>query len=276
MTISQLTGFLYRSFFTGAKWLIAALLLSLLLTQVSPARANPVRIAVGDWPPYFSETAEGYGTYAQVVTRAFELQGLEVEYGFFPWKRALLETKKGRWDASAGWGRTAEREPFFHFCDAVLMEREQFFYAVARPVSASDISDLDGLSLGVIEGAALGEKLDKLVAEGSVTIYRQATMEDLFIMLNVGRVDLVMSNGKVASDAISKAFPQSEEERFRPLPEVAVDWDYRLIVSKRIDGGDDLCARFNRGLETLHDSGEFERLLWPDRTGDGSPDNGAS
>jgi len=276
VTISQLTGFLYRSFFTGAKWLIAALLLSLLLTQVSPARANPVRIAVGDWPPYFSETAEGYGTYAQVVTRAFELQGLEVEYGFFPWKRALLETKKGRWDASAGWGRTAEREPFFHFCDAVLMEREQFFYAVARPVSASDISDLDGLSLGVIEGAALGEKLDKLVAEGSVTIYRQATMEDLFIMLNVGRVDLVMSNGKVASDAISKAFPQSEEERFRPLPEVAVDWDYRLIVSKRIDGGDDLCARFNRGLETLHDSGEFERLLWPDRTGDGSPDNGAS
>lgn len=276
MTISQLTGFLYRRFFTGAKWLLTVLLLSFPLMQVSHARANPVRIAVGDWPPYFSETAEGYGTYAKVVTRVFELQGLEVEYGFFPWNRALLETREGRWDASAGWGRTTEREPFFHFCDAVLTERERFFYAAARPVSASDISDFDGLSLGVIEGAALGEELDKLVAGGSVTIYRQATMEDLFIMLNVGRVDLVMSNGKVASDAISKAFPQGEDERFRSLLEVAVDWDYRVIVSKKVDDGAGLCARFNRGLDALRDSGEFERLLWPDRTGNGSSDDSPS
>lgn len=276
MTISQLTGFLCRNSFTGAKQLIMALLLSLPLIQIAPACANPVRIAVGDWPPYFSETAEGYGTYAQVVTRAFELEGLEVEYGFFPWKRALLETKEGRWDASAGWGRTEEREPFFHFCDAVLMEREQFFFAAARPVSASNINDLGGMSLGVIEGAALGEELNKLVADGNVTIYRQATMENLFIMLDVGRVDLVMSNGKVASDAISKAFAASEDKRFRPLPEVAVNWDYRVIVSKKIDDGADLCDRFNRGLETLRDSGEFERLLWPDRTGTGSSEDSPS
>ncbi|MHA7773744.1 substrate-binding periplasmic protein [Roseibium sp. M-1] len=276
MTIWHLTGLLYRIVFTRAKWLVTALLLSLPFLQISPATANPVRIAVGEWPPYFSEEATGFGTYAQVVTKAFELEGLDVEYGFFPWKRALLETQEGRWDASAGWGRTSEREPFFHFCDAVLMEFEQFFYAVDRPVSAKDMSDLEGLSLGVIEGAALGEDLDRLVSKGTVTITRQATLEDLFIMLNVGRIDLVMSNGEVAADSISKAFQGGGAERFRPLTDVAVEWDYRVIVSKKIEKGEELCTRFNHGLKALRDSGEYDRLLWPEQIKEDNGENSPS
>lgn len=252
--------------FTQLTALITGLLLTLLLTVASHAQS--VRIAVGEWPPYFSESAEGFGTYAQVVTRAFELEGLEVEYGFFPWKRALLETQEGRWPVSAGWGKTADRAPYFHFCDPVLIQREQFFFSTDRPVQAETWPELEGLSLGIIEGAALGEQLDRLVSEDKVTIFRQSTLEDLVQMLAVGRVDLVMGNENVARQAIATAVPPGEAAKLVPLEALDVQWDYRVIVSRMAENGALLCERFNRGLEALRDSGEYDRLLWPDETDD--------
>lgn len=269
VTVNGLAGSSCRHIFLEVKTLLAGAVLLLLSLTASSATTDTIRIAVGEWPPYFSEDADGYGTYAQVVTRAFELEGVAVEYGFFPWKRALLETQSGRWQASAGWGKTAERMPFFHFCDAVLVEREQFFYAVDRPVNAKGLQDLGGLSLGAIEGAALGEELDKLVSAGRITVFRQNTLEDLFKMLDVGRVDIVMGNEKVATDAQSAAFAPEETARFRALEDVAVLWEYRVVISKNIENGQMFCTRFNRGLKKLRDTREYDRLLWPNHTGDG-------
>lgn len=267
MTTRRPTNALRRILYTRKAVLTTGLLFALVLSPA--AMAQTVKIAVGEWPPYFSESAEGFGTYAQVVTRAFKLQGLQVEYGFFPWKRALLETQEGRWPVSAGWGRTADREPYFHFCDPVLIQREQFFYSTDRPIDADDWKDFEGLSLGVIEGAALGDDLDRLVADGRVTIYLQSTLEDLIQMLAIGRVDLVMGNEDVARDAINAAVPAQDTGKFLALEAIAVEWDYRVIVSKMSEDGALLCERFNKGLKALQDSGEYDRLLWPDRSTDG-------
>jgi polar amino acid transport system substrate-binding protein len=269
VTVKGLAGSSCRQIFKQIKTLLSSAVFLILSLAAGSATTDTVKIAVGEWPPYFSENAEGYGTYAQVVTRAFELEGVTVEYGFFPWKRALLQTQSGLWHASAGWGKTRDREPFFHFCDAVLVEREHFFYATDRPVEAQSLQDLSGLSLGVIDGAALGEELKELVSSGQITVFHQSTLEDLFKMLDVGRIDVVMGNEKVAADALASAFVDQETKRFKALENVTVLWDYRVIVSKKIENGEDLCARFNRGLRKLHDTGEYDRLLWPDTKEDG-------
>ncbi len=249
-----------------------------ILFNLAPVYAQDlrIRIAVGEWPPYFSETAEGYGTYAKVVTRAFELEGLQVEYGFFPWNRALLETKDGRWPVSAGWGITEDRKPYFHFCDPVLTEREQFFHSTDRPVRAASFDDFEGLSIGVLHGAAMGEDMDRLVAEDKVTIFRQSTLEDLFKMLRVGRVNLVMGNELVAADAISAVFTQGEVEKYQPLEDVDVRWDYRVIVSKQLKSGRELCSRFNSGLRKLRQTGEYDRLFKHGSSETSDLDNGSS
>lgn len=255
--------------------LIAAMPIGLAPTA-SPAAEEVIRVAVGEWAPYFSENADGYGTFAKVVTRAFELEGYRVEFGFFPWNRALLETKEGRWPVSAGWGMTRERQPFFYFCDPVLVEREQFFYSTDRPVSAKSWDDFAGLSLGIIEGAAVGEAVTQLIEEGKVTVFRQGTFQDLFTMLKVGRVDLVMGNEFVAADAIAQTFSPEEAKKYQALRDVAVEWDYRVIVSKKLENGEKLCGHFNRGLRLLQQNGEYERLLFPQRSGLPSQDGSAS
>jgi polar amino acid transport system substrate-binding protein len=272
VTVKGLARSWCRQIVRQGKTLLSGAVLLLLSFAASSATPDTVKIAVGEWPPYFSENAEGYGTYAQVVTKAFELEGVTVEYGFFPWRRALLQTQSGLWDASAGWGKTTDRAPFFHFCDAVLVESEHFFYATARPVKAQSLQDLSGLSLGIIDGAALGDELEELVSSGKITIFHQSTLEDLFKMLDVGRVDVIMGNKNVAADALESAFSGQETKRFKALENVTVLWDYRVIVSRNIENGKELCDRFNRGLRKLRATGEYERLLWPDKKeGDEAP-----
>ena len=45
-----------------------------------------------------------------ILDAAFAKAGVQVEYVFLPWTRALVETRDGKWDATAAWGRNAERD----------------------------------------------------------------------------------------------------------------------------------------------------------------------
>ncbi len=71
------------------------------------------------------------------------------------------------------------------------------------------------MSLGALDGAALGEDLDKLVTADQITVYRQSSLADLFKMLDVGRVDVVMGNGEVAADALADAFFSRGDRAFQ-------------------------------------------------------------
>ena len=58
------------------------------LAETQPATAPPrVRLANGEWPPYTSLNLPNLGCDSQVVTEAFALEGIGVEYDFFPWAR---------------------------------------------------------------------------------------------------------------------------------------------------------------------------------------------
>ncbi len=67
-----------------------------------------IRITNGEWEPYLSEHCYKYGLASHIVSEAFRLEGINVEWGFFPWKRSYEWAKDGSWDASAVWWPTKE------------------------------------------------------------------------------------------------------------------------------------------------------------------------
>lgn len=69
-----------------------------------------IRLTNGEWPPYLSKDLKHYGVASRIVTEAFDLEGIKVEYGFFPWERALELAKHGDWDGSLVWFHTPKRE----------------------------------------------------------------------------------------------------------------------------------------------------------------------
>ncbi len=67
------------------------LLLSLLLFCMPiPLWAKPVRLTTLEWPPYTSQHLPDGGLTGHIVKRAFAEAGLEVEFDFYPWQRAML------------------------------------------------------------------------------------------------------------------------------------------------------------------------------------------
>ncbi len=57
----------------------------------------------GEWPPFFSNDLKHGGVTSHVASEAFALEGIKVEYGWFPWNRALHLAQTGDWDAAIGW-----------------------------------------------------------------------------------------------------------------------------------------------------------------------------
>src|SRR4051812_4106968 len=103
---------------TFKAWRIVALLLLGAIAGLAHADRN-VRITNGEWPPYLSANLPDNGLISRVVTEAFRLQGITVEYGFFPWARALLLAKIGGWDGTVAWARSPARERDFYISDPV-------------------------------------------------------------------------------------------------------------------------------------------------------------
>ena len=88
-------------------------LLSLFGLSAPSQGAETIRIAVGHFPPFLSESLPGQGTAAQLIREAFAIKGIEVVFVFLPWPRAFSETQNGQFDATAIWLKRPERENKF-------------------------------------------------------------------------------------------------------------------------------------------------------------------
>ncbi|MFB2864475.1 substrate-binding periplasmic protein [Aeromonas sp. MdU4] len=66
-------------------------LLLVLLLLLFPLRllADPVRLTTLEWPPYTSQSLPDGGLIGHIVKRAFAEAGLQVEFDFYPWQRAM-------------------------------------------------------------------------------------------------------------------------------------------------------------------------------------------
>ena len=107
-----------------------------------------VQLTNGEWPPLLSKELKNYGVVSHIVTEAFALEGIKVEYKFYPWKRALNRAEKGLADGSVIWAPTPKRVKAFYFSDPVIRNEKVFFYMKSHPFDWDTIDDLKGIIFG--------------------------------------------------------------------------------------------------------------------------------
>ena len=73
----------------------------------SASAAETIRITNGEWPPFTSERLPDKGPLSRIVAEAFALEGISVEYGYFPWRRAYDYTR----ERANGMAPSAGRRP---------------------------------------------------------------------------------------------------------------------------------------------------------------------
>ncbi|MES2295405.1 MAG: transporter substrate-binding domain-containing protein [Pseudomonadota bacterium] len=240
---------------------VGCAILSLCLACV-PARAERVvRLTSGEWAPYMSQQLPGYGVASRIVSAAFALRGIKVEYGFFPWPRSLALAKTAEWNGSLIWVRTAERTRDFDFSDPVVDLSSVFFHLKTLRFKWTTLDDLAAYRIGVTNGYSYGPGFADAVKAGKLRVEVVPSDELNFRKLLKGRIDLFLDNRLAGQALLAKIFTPEEAAR------IVVGSDYvgtrplGLMLNRRLAQNKELMNEFNAGLKRLRESGELDRIL---------------
>ncbi len=227
-----------------------------------------IRITTGEWPPLISEGLRHNGAAPHIVKEAFALEGIKVEYGFFPWARAYDLAKEGDWDASIIWIRLAEREQHFHYSDTVFLGEEVFFHLKSNPFDWKTIDDFEGITIGATTGdGGMGEKFLAAEKAGKIIVERVPSNDASFRKLLAERIDVVALNKDVGYFLVNTLFMPEEAKLVTHHPKPASSNTNHLIFSKKLPKNERLRMAFNRGLKKLREAGKINQFLNDFRAG---------
>ena len=226
----------------------------ILLSTLS--RAETVRLASGEWAPYLSPALPNHGPVSQLVSEAFALQGLTVEYAFLPWRRGYEEARDGQFDATLVWSSTPERERDFLYSAPVIELQTMLFHRKDTPFDWHHVEDLEGLRIGGVIGYSYA--VEQAERDGRIRIDRIAEPANNYRKLAADRLDLVAEDQAVGSRLIEQ-LSLSTLITYHPRPLKRVT--YHVLISRRTGRGEALIKAFNAGLASLKASGRYNEIL---------------
>lgn len=235
----------------------------LLILSFAATAEDKIRLTNGEWAPFQSEKLPGYGAASRAMTAAFSAVGIEIEYGFFPWNRAMELVRKGLWDGTFMWVLTPKRQKEFLASDPLFTVQEVIYYSLENPVSGKKTSDLEGKIMGALHASAFGNQFNKLIEAGKITVIRAHTNQQLFQMLSSGRVDFVPELETSGMDAIQDYLTPMQQQQMTHLQNIKHPWSYHLLLSRLSSKGAYYLGAFNKGLKIIKNNGTFESIMGP-------------
>lgn len=225
---------------------------------IALAQDDSIPIAVNAWPPYIEEGSQSKGLATQIVQGALDKVGRRAHLVFVPWARAEQGVKHGVYLASYPWFDTPQRRDFALFTKPFLRSRTVFFYRKDR-LERVAFETIAGLSEYRIAGQ-LGYFYKPLFDEAHLKVDYVKTPQIAFKMLNENRVDLVPDDEVVGWSILEAMYP-GELHRFATTRQFIRDDPGHMIVSKKSPKAQEFVDAFNRGLELLRASGEYDQIV---------------
>lgn len=206
-----------------------------------------------EYPPYeFIEKGGVKGVNVALMREAFRRMGVTPSFVPMPWKRAVYELKNGNIFALASGFKTPEREVFAYYpSESLAMEEVVVVVPTVSGVTISSISDLYGLSVGVVREYAYGKDFD---SRRGLKKIEAASNPQLLKMLMSQRMDVAIMNKRVAN-ALAQKMNITGHIRFaysmnkEPL--------YLLFSRKRGDKARKLAQRFDAALKSMREDGSY-------------------
>ncbi len=241
--------------------LIATLCAVLVTSVVSAQTSKTIRLTNGEWQPYLSKDAPHQGFASHIVSEAFALVGVKVEYGFFPWARAFKLAKDGTWDGSAVWLDSDERREHFHYSDAVVPSKVAFFHLKGSNFDWNSFEDLRDVPIGGTLEYAYGDEFDAAEKAGIIKTDRAKNDKLGLKKLLKGRIKLFPGEIMVTYAQIREAFSPDTAALFTHHPRLIHEQPQHLILSKKVAGSEAMRDLFNEGLKQLKTSGKYDQII---------------
>lgn len=222
---------------------------------------DAIRLTTGNWQPYTSEKAPDYGVASRIVTEAFALVGIEVEYGFFPWKRAMKLAREGTWDGSIIWYDTDERRADFFYSDAIVWTTISFFHLKSFQFHWDGFEDLSDLRVGGTMEYSYGAEFNAAERSGVFHTHRAVSDEAGLTNLLKGRIDVFPGELSVTYEQIHDTFSEEDAAQFIHHPRPVSRAPLFLLLSKMVPESAQSRDLFNEGLRQLKANGRYDEII---------------
>lgn len=240
---------------------LVSLLLGLALGVAPTVGAETIRLTNGEWPPFTSESLPHGGPLSRIVSEAFALEGVTVQYGYFPWKRAYAYARNGSWDGSVGWEPNAAHLADFAMSKPLIVVDKALYHLKSVPFDWRAIDDLRRWRVGATAGYSYGRQWDQAVGSGRLKVEEVTLDEQNIRKLLVKRVDVVAMETAVADYLISTRFSPEDAALITHHRQLVAQTSISLALSRQRQDGAQLLERFNRGLQRLKASGKYDEYL---------------
>ena len=219
-------------------------------TSITQAQAA-IKIAVTDWPPYYSKTAENGGQQLELLTNVFLKLGEKVEPVWFrTGAGALVKVRANLLDGAAGWECNEERANDFIFSDPIGYEQTVIFYHKDFNFDWQNIEDLNrDLTIGITARYAYGKGLKALFEMDKAIVEVSGSDRKNLDLLFHREIDLFLLDKEVGLGLIKQAKAsllgniKIHDKAFRKN-RVAI----RLLVSRKQKNAQSFIDKFNKVL----------------------------
>ncbi len=235
--------------------------LILLLSAPKLILAQPVTIAVGDWPPYISQEQKHDGVISHIISDTFSEMDMSATIKFLPWTRAYKHTAVGSFTATGVWMHKAERENDFIYSDALLNEQFVFFHNKSLDFNWNTVNDLYGMKMGGIQAYSYGPELDKALKKGLIEMVLIKHPKQNFMKLLRGRVQLHPMEINVGYAALKKNFTLKEQSKITHHPKPFLNNLSYLLFPKKVKNSEELVKRFNKALAKMKANGRYDQYF---------------
>lgn len=224
-----------------------------------------ITLSAGDWPPFIDRQLPAGGPLRQIIDEAFASQGLQVDWHFYPWARALHQARQGRVQGSVLWSRTSDRERDFLFSDVLMHNRVLLVERRQANLHWQTLADLQHARLAGVVAYDYGHAFQRLERQGQLQVLRLPDETQGLRMLIAGRLDAMPMEEAVARHLLGK-LPREQQATVRLAPRPLREDGLFVLFNRQDPQALYWRDRFNRGLQQLGESGRLAVLLSPLQT----------
>lgn len=209
------------------------------------------------WEPFYGPDLGNKGYISEIAKEAFGRMGYDLEIEFVPWKRALEESREGRYDGILGGFYNEERTKYFMYSDSISSANMRFFSRKGNKIEYNSLNDLIGYKIGVIRGYFYSSEFDNA---GFLQKDEINNVEQNIQKIIHGRIDLFIASEEVVYWLLKTKLNEYRDE-IVPLGPVYVTNDLYIIISKKSKYPKKIVEDFNNGLEQIKKDGTFNIIM---------------
>ena len=237
------------------KSMVASLVLLAMLC--GGVQAREISMLTVEWAPHYGADLPENGLTTALVKAAFRAAGHRSEVDFIPWARALKEVEEGKADVVMGAYFNEERAERYYYSDRIY---SLDLGLIARPGldtrKYNSLRELSGYKIGITRGFANSEEFDSATyLDKHVATFPNLNIRKLFR----SRIDMAVMNFDLFRYEAKKEGYCISDVTFMDPP-LSTEGLY-MMASRNISDGVQIMQDFNRGLATIRQNGEFDRIV---------------